>query len=583
MLFFNRVKINREVLSFVLATLFVTLCFVWIYANYGIYYSSDDVGIMKTFSGYTSGTPTAYHAYGSYTLGLFFKALYTIMPGLNWYSYGSILVVIVSNVVIIYSIYRQRDSKEKKLQYVDLLLIGVLTVAISLCGISRITWTTNAALAAVAGIMCLLILPDVNGKKWLVYGAAVMFFAISSLIRNASYKAVLPFALLALMYQTGKDMHIDSRKEKMKTLFSDVLLVVILISILAYIKVDVALKSDVFQSETGTFEYYRGLYTDTYHIPYEGNEDFYDSLGWDEEFYNMTNDWFFIDPRFNTENLKLIAEKSQEIRRQSTNDNNIYSYKDEFLDETKNKPMRILMTISVVVLFFVGVGMTMHQFIKKREWSDWIFLAGTELLAMAEWGYLVMERGRFIDRAFYCTVFPALFIGLWILSRHAEAMSKHKVFYFAVGVLAIFSIYIAGKQMFNHGDLARLEGLSRRSVDSDEITMTHPDIFYITDTSMAGGVFLFLNMDWAGCGNNRLMWGGTGVFSQSFFEKIAQFGYDEFYSDNLFDENVYFMTSYSAIDNTDFMAYMKKTYGDTVVAKLVDTTESGVYVYDFDR
>lgn len=73
------------------------------------------------------------------------------------------------------------------------------------------------------------------------------------------------------------------------------------------------------------------------------------------------------------------------------------------------------------------------------------------------------------------------------------------------------------------------------------------------------------------------------MFSKSFYTTIGRFGYEEFYSENLFDDGVYYMTTDGDVDNSFFMAYMRKTFGDDVIACVVETTDSGLYVYDMRR
>lgn len=581
----DRKKINMAFSSFMLSTTLVIIYFVWLYYSYGVFYlSNDDTGIMETYSGYSTGEPTAYHAYGSYTLGLFFKMLYTACPRLNWYTYGSILVMIVSNAVIIACIYTWRKKEENRLRYVDFLLIGCLTIAIDLYGINRISWTMNAVFAAVAGTMLLLTFLETIDREWWVYAMVVVFFAVSSLVRSGSCEAVLPFALLAIIYRTARDIKRPciSRKN-LKTVLVCVLLMIPLMAVYGYSMVDSAIKRDVFPNGTSSFEHYRGLYTDSYHIPYEGNEEFYQSLGWDAEFYNMTDSWFFIDRRFNIENLKAIAVESARQRTEIVERSGSGFYWDEFKSATEENPVRIAMTVFVILLFLMGIVLLFYSLIRKIVWHDWALLSGAQLLAMAEWGWLVADRGRFIDRAFYCATLPALFVGMWVISKNAGVMDRHKVIYLFAFFLAVWSMRLASKLNISMEASESVRCSSQIAVDADYIAFEHPGNLYIYDTSIAGGLFLFRDMDIAGCGRNRMLWGGTGVFSKSFYTTIGRFGYEEFYSENLFDDGVYYMTTDGDVDNSFFMAYMRKTFGDDVIACVVETTDSGLYVYDMRR
>lgn len=577
--YIKREKNHRIFSPLVSALIFVLGCFILIYITYGVYYlSNDDTGIMKAYSGYSTGIPTPYHQYSSISLGMIYKLLYQFIPTWNWYSFGSILVVIMSNAVIIDSIYNQRNLAENQNRYIDFIVIAVLTISISMYGICLISWTINATFTAVAGIMILLNLPVNRKRKHLYVLCAFMFLAMASLIRNAAYKAILPFAVLALLYQTGIRMEEDEKRRRIITEL--IILFVLLFGIMGYSYIDTALKSNIFPSGTGTFEYYRGLYTDRTHIPYEGNEEFYESLGWDQELYNATTEWMFIDQRFNTENLKKIADASRELQYKESIFNQIKSYINDFWKETKSNIVRICISISIILLLIVGLSMTIYTLVQKENWYDWIFLFATETLAVAESVYLLI-RDRFIDRAFYCTAFPALFIGIWILTRHASIMNRHKGLYIAAITLSLAFLYISIRQNMNMEKSEQARQRAQMSSDADTIYFNHPDNLYIYDGSIINGTSLFLDMSLRGCGNNALMWGGTGVYSTSFYEKIKRFGYNDFYSINMFDENVYYMTTNSDVLNSTFMKYMQKNYGTSVTANIVDTTSSGIYVYKF--
>lgn len=149
--------------------------------------------------------------------------------------------------------------------------------------------------------------------------------------------------------------------------------------------------------------------------------------------------------------------------------------------------------------------------------------------------------------------------------------------------MAIHFFSVSSDQNLSAERAAIAESKAKISHDADEIYFNNPEKLYIYDKSIISGTSLFLDMDLRGCGNNALMWGGTGVFSTTFYEKIARFGYDEFFSSNLFDERVYYITTDADVWNSSFMQYMKKCYGESVDAELMESTEAGVCVYKFIR
>lgn len=579
----DKKAINRIFSPMILALLFAIACFVLIYIIYGVYYlTNDDTMMMKAFSGYNTGIPMPYDQYSSFTLGMMYKFLYTFIPTWNWYTYVSILVVVISNAVIIWSIYKQRDLPGNSFRYVDFLIIGILTVAISMYGIKSISWTVNTAFSAIAGVMLIMDMSVEKKVKYRQYICAVIFMAIALLIRYTVFMSVLPYAVLALFYRAGNRIRTEDKKNIRKIGIELVLLLVPLMGVVAYNRVDTALESEAFHPRAGVddYEHYRALYMDHPHIPYEGNEDFYESIGWDWELYDVTGICMYLDPRFNAENLAKIVEASSSLRGERGKfTEQVQSLTDKFFIATRKNKVRICMSIAVIFFFMTGLVMTVYKLLRKGDWYDWLFLAGVQAVSMAEWVYII---DRFIDRSFYCVTFPALLIGIWVLARHAAAMNYHKVLYIFAGLLAVAVMYISAAQNLSRGGSNYLEKLTRISCDADEICFSQPENLYICDLSIISGNPLFWDMDVRGS-VNMLFWGGTIAYSESFYEMIKKFGYDEFYSNNLFDENVYYITTDSDVWDSTFMQYMKKTYGESVDAEVVDTTDSGICVYKFYR
>ena len=565
----------------------MSVVFAYLNSKYGIYYlSNDDTGIMKTYSGYATGMPTAFHEYGSYTLGLFFKGLYTVLPKVNWYSLWYIGVVILANAVIIYSIYETRNRDYRGwLKYADFALICFLTISITMYGIYWISWTITAAVSSVAGVMLLMRFVSSERNKTVFYVMSLVFFFVGQVIRGATYKAVMPFALLAIgCYALSRINRPYLSRDNAKVILFGVLLMIPIVGIYGYGKLDSAWKQEAFPTSETSFEHYRGLYTDSWSIPYEGYEDFYESIGWDEEFYNMTRSWFFIDERFNTENLKKIAEKSAEERQITVEENGRQFFIDEFWEATRDNSARVAMSIGIIVMLILSTCMTIYGVAKKKSWHDWLLMAGAELLAVAECWWLIVVKAHFIDRAFYCAAYPALLIGIYVMTSHFESKGKYKwMMYVPALVLTALCTNISFGQYISSESSESSRLSSQISVDADTIAFNNPENFYISDKSIAGGVNLFLDMNMAGCGRNRMLWGGTGVYSKPFYATIARFGYDEFFSENLFDEGVYYMTTISDIESSKLMAYMRKTYGESVTADLTEKTDNGIYIWDFKQ
>ena len=101
-----------KILTILYVTIFVSFIFLLLYFTCGVFYlTNDDVGFMRTYSGYDTGVPSIGNSYGSYTFGLICVLLYTNLPGINWYTIISILVLIITNAVIFLKQSHEIDFK----------------------------------------------------------------------------------------------------------------------------------------------------------------------------------------------------------------------------------------------------------------------------------------------------------------------------------------------------------------------------------------------------------------------------------------------------------------------------------------
>lgn len=579
---------NRTPLPLFVAILLFLSVFLILYFTVGVFYlSNDDTGIMKTFSGYCTGEPNAYHPYGSYTLGLINVFFYNLFPKLNWYSYGSIFIMIISNAIITTSIfYSLNEDNQHKIKYI--FLIGIIAVAVNFYGIKRLSWTLNGLFAALAGLFLLLIyLFDNKHKLWKIVLSALLF-GIGAIIRDSSFEAVVPYAVLCLLYYFLQRIEKPLFSKKNTRIFiTSISVLAVLCFIWNYHHIDNAMKKSALTEVTTTsqesdlFERYRGLYNDSYHIPYKGNEEFYESIGWDEELYELTENWFSMDERFNTENLKLIYEKSNQSINNNTKVSKFSFYNEVFWAYTQSDPIRLFLTIVILLVFFAGAISVFYKFLKHKYWQDSFLLCSSAALAIAEWLWLIIGIGRFIDRAFYCATIPALFIIIWIAAKNYKKISKNNFLNIVATVFSIVFLCMAATFWIVEDKRQNIKHLSQVSAEADMITASNPDYLYITDLTIADGCNLFLNMNMNGYPNNQLLYGGTGIYSKSYYDIVSRYGFEDFYSDDLFSDNVLFMTTDNNLSSSLFMDYMHKCYGNDISVVLIDQSQSGVCVYKF--
>jgi hypothetical protein len=465
-------------------------------------------------------------------------------------------------------------------------MAGVFVVSISLYGIYFISWTVNAALYGTSSVGLILVASKEQKikEKYMLLVVSMLLLGMASLVRFASFKAVLPFVVVVFAYfiiRCIKD------KDSRIAVVGMILFVALSIGTMCfYEKYDASHKMVEYETEEyAEFATYRSYYSDYPTLSFDENEEFYESIGWDRELYYVTKNWCYIDERFNTENLKLIVESSKQERNSINTENRVSDALNYLWNAMQGNQVWSYMTWLIfggVCISFLGVVVCAVR--RSQLWLEWMLALETGMLALAEIIYLCL-KGRYIFRAFMCAALPALVIVAWVIFHIMNKFHNKKIYILIllVGLIGSFSCLVKSSvQMFDSEQREKRDKDIQICETAEEIFASNPDNLYIYDTSIISGTNLFLDMSLRGCRKNALFYGGTGVYSSAYYAKIANFGYDEFHSENLFDENVYMISTDSYMESSIFMSYMKKKFGDYIRVDLAEQT-NGVYVYKFVR
>ena len=601
---FRQNKIIRNKVFGIVVTLFcVTIAYILMYQTRGGYFlTNDDSGMMKTVSGYATGVPTSYHQFICTAMGVFFKTLYVINPDVSWYSYVYVGSVIVCVSTILYVMIRSVRLKNKRMQAMGVCAVIMVVTAITVFGFYYISWTETSVFFGTAALVLMFSLTHSHSKKMMAAICAVsgVFVILSAMIRFHSFLCLLPYFFLISVYVIIK----NAKKHSIKT-HAALLAALFMLSVglYQYNVMDKEYKFTHYEAVSRSdFNSYRVQFSDYPVAPYEGNEDFYSSIGWDKDFYDMARQWMFMDRRFNTENLRKIAEMSHTqtaaVSSEKTKEAQKENIFEQFITMTDGDIQWKLLTIAVIGFACLGLILIVWCLIKNRRkyMVDSLMLFGVNLLAISECLYLITQ-GRYMFRVFLCPAVPALCISMMILFRNlsetdrlvqaekANASLKKMEALVLIGVTVIGFFYFVNNTYQNiKGKDKYFRNYSNNlTQEVERFCVTNKDNLYIHNGVAVNDTRLFLDMSLRGCSNNLLFWGGTGVFSNAYYDTVGRFGYDEFYSDNLLDDNVYFICGDSSMDDTVFVHYMQSAYGEDIQCKQVYNIKNLAFVYKFTR
>lgn len=151
---------------------------------------NDDVMMLLFASGAYTGFPEAHLVYINYLYGLLLVGLYTLLPGIEWYTVLFCVIHVLSLTVVAWLILTSNNKTGFKITYL------LVFYSIEICTILLFQFTTTAAICAIAALMLIA----TNEKKALKT-TGVLMFALAFLIRYEAASLVLILMLPLFAWQ----------------------------------------------------------------------------------------------------------------------------------------------------------------------------------------------------------------------------------------------------------------------------------------------------------------------------------------------------------------------------------------------
>ena len=400
-------RINKKnLIVFLISFLLVGIGFVIIYKNVGIYYAiNDDTSMRDIVSGAIDGTHESHIVFIYYIIGVFLSWLYMLKSGIDWYGLFMLGVFAVSLSIIISKLYIVASKKKRYgLFLCTLLLILILMFR----HIVEFQWTVVAVLPAIA-VIVLLILKE---ERYVFDAETVVIIALSLVsfsIRQTVFYLALPmigfiivgYYLIPLMKNSIKN---DDRKKILSVIAP---IGIILFFMFLIVKQNTMAYQDEAWKEYKVFNSARAEIQDYGNfLPYEGNEQFYDEIGFRKEDVAMLPQ-FGLMMNFDSAQMRSIAdyfnEQKSERSMEEKIDLTIEVVKSVFLNETYTE-MHCIM-FSLLGLFLV------YAFIYKK---NLLIKIGILLLQVAILLFLAY-MGRFPARIVTIYDFYMIFFCLTVI------------------------------------------------------------------------------------------------------------------------------------------------------------------------
>ena len=565
---------GRWLISFFLILIFYAILFQYSVIRFG---TNDDNTIINSIISFAEQPGDTGFMYINYFLGVFLAFLYRNIRTVPWYDIYSVMVLIFSGVIIFKSILKAGYRADKNFGKI-IFLLAVFFMVMLAPAFQQVQFTTTAAAAGTAALVNFLCV-DQNGRvRILDLIITWLLFHISMFQREMVGYVILAFFLLVIGVNMIRSL---CRKKNLIPEKGNILFALFLIASLFLTIVS----SNYFNVNTGEseeFERYSDLrvrYMDYNVQAYLTYPEIFEEVGWDEELCAMVSSWYFMDQRYNAETLEKILEV---VDQPSQIGEGVLQEADSVWKDLVRSEKIVQFELLFLVLLLVG-GLAWCLKNKREEtvWNVLVILGSC--LGCAVLLFYLCLRGRLPLRVFESIMLPAASLVLpSSIQIQGDSLQKTKGKRAAIGIslagLILLTVPAAGMltQLFDRETQEVCQEDREKLISMKQYALQNRNNVYIYDESLTGGEPIFYRTT-DNTVYNCFFWGGTSMFSQSYYTNLEKNGLEDLHSEDWFRDNVYYLThdsemiyvlkNYleSVFDNVDFEII--QTIGNIVVVK----------------
>lgn len=381
-------KISVQRTMFVLIPVFMFI--IMLFFRNPSFNGNDEVYLMNTLSGRTTGEIFACTSYFHIFLGFIISQLYRIV-WFPWYPIFLILCTLFGEMCIYDAVYGVIKNKNVNI-FIKLSLLIAILFASSFIMLG-FGFTTTSTLVGVASLYFL------NKNK---NALSISMLLLSTCIRIESGIVVLMFWIAMMLLKEQEASGTNNLFMLIKNIFWRV--AIVSLSVVILFVADETIKDKI---EPQGYRNFRIAQSDNHDLGknnefYKNKEKILKSIGWDDELYELHTIYYFsMDNRINIENLNVLNSYK----------NNVFNFSLKSLLKYIKHTFYDASSIAfpfIIMLFVIFYHLSI--LIKKRDPSSILYLlicTLTGILLM----YLYIHQ-RFIFRSWFSVVMPMLMISL---------------------------------------------------------------------------------------------------------------------------------------------------------------------------
>ncbi len=436
------------------------MAFIYLFSTINLVY--DDCAMRSIVAGDMTGVPDGHVMFMNYVTGAVLAFLYTHFGFFDWFVLLFIFAISLSMWAFLYKILTLTDSYDRSVRIVSLILSLLLFVCFFHTLISRMTYTTIAAILATVVIFFYAFTDKIDISDGIIISVmSILCFAI----RYETFLMFSPYIILHIIYKIYKSADVRGFLKR-----SILLWLVIVTGIGALYTVDrVSYNGDY--SDVKELNYYRSEIQDKGGLPgYDNHRELYDSLEISRESYDIMVISWGLSEDFTLEKTKALAEGKghKEVNAGMIAQGIINSIKDNLRTGYK----MLFCVIYVISLAFIMTG---------KDVPYLMLLIASTGVALAECVY-ILALGRTLDArliySFSLAVVIECVIYLFMICRRSGFKDAVRL-YDRIGTVVLGSVMLAVAIeiiLFCYN-----EGNGRNWMfEMEEYYMSHQDCLFLT-------------------------------------------------------------------------------------------------------
>lgn len=524
---------------------------------------NDDPGMMQYISGFLTGKPDIL----PYTMGMpytyLISRLYLLSTAIPWYGLAYVLINTVSVLVICQRFIRKNCTKE------DYFYFLCIYIAFFVYQLTNIQFTMVAGLAGTAAIM---IVYDMNEEKKNGIFDIVLAVIFSFFSYNIRFQCGLVALGVMIYCVLGNGILLKMWNEKQ---------IICLFSCIGIMVIS-ALSNKIYVNNTGWKEYAdlnseRSYYMDVAGIEYDENEDLYESIGWDEDIYNLTNNWCFMDDSANRENFAILKLENQ--KRIADNapsaGQRIWNFLSDVVEFARTLQGQIAILTGWLLWILADFLHSIHS--KKSEnIRRLIYSIGFYAIAAALIMYLIFFKRYYNNRTVIMILSSCMIPSFRLSSINLKKIHKKKEKIVSIMLACgLFILVMGGLHMQKWRTIHTYD----RWNNVYDYVLKHKDCIYVGDISMTLPADLFKTFTAEEAPTNYIFWGGWLADSPMAVNQLETNGLQDLTLEDMLDENKFFIGDTAYID--DLLPYYNKRFDNVTAEIYYETDQFMVYGFRF--